>query len=196
MSPLKIFLQESQCLDIALNVRDAYTGAHCDRVEAMCLEVGRRCALDRQALELLRIAAKLHDIGKIGIPDRILLKPGKLDPDEWEIMKTHSVLGAEICAAVPHEHASEAASIIRHHHESYDGRGYPDGLSGEDIPIAARIITIIDGYDAMTTTRPYHQSRNHETVMAILDSERSGKIDPYILAHFEKVIARSEHRAA
>ena len=196
MSPLRVFLmRESDCLDVALHARDAYTGDHCNRVEVMCTLVGQSCELDSHELNLLRTAAKLHVIGKIGIPDHILLKPARFEPDEWEIMKTHAALGEEICAVIPHEDARDVAFIIRHHHESFDGKGYPDGLVGENIPIAARIITIIDGYDAMTTTRPYHNPRSHEVVMSILDGERGGRIDDYVFRHFEKVISSSEHRA-
>lgn len=196
MSPLRAFLmQESECLDVALHARDAYTGNHCNRVEAMSMMVGRSCSLGSEDLNLLRIAAKLHDIGKIGIPDHILLKPARFEPEEWEIMKTHAALGEEICAVIPHEDALAVAFIIRHHHEYFDGRGYPDGLSGEEIPIAARIISIVDGYDAMTTTRPYHDPRSHDAVMAILDKEKGGRIDSYVFSQFEKAIAHSEHRA-
>lgn len=197
MSPLEVFLtKDSGCLDVALGARDSYTAAHCTRVEAMCLMLGQECSLDGDELILLRIAAKLHDIGKIGIPDRVLLKPSRFEPDEWEVMKSHAVLGQEICAAMPHEAAPEAAFIIRHHHEGFDGKGYPDGLSGEDIPVAARLITIIDCYDAMTTTRPYHVPRSHDAVMSIMDGEKGSKLDPYILRRFERVIAHSEFRVA
>jgi HD-GYP domain-containing protein (c-di-GMP phosphodiesterase class II) len=196
MPLLKIFLmQESECLDVALHARDAYTGDHCHRVQALCMELGRRCALDKTELNLLRIASKLHDIGKIGIPDHILLKPARFEPDEWEIMKTHAALGEEICSVIPHEHAAAVASIIRHHHEYFDGKGYPDGLAGEDIPIAARIISIIDGYDAMTTTRPYHEPRTHDTAMSILDNEKGARIDAHVFGQFKKIIAKSEYRA-
>lgn len=138
---------------------------------------------------------KIAHIGKIGIPDRILLKPGHLEPEEWDVMKNHAALGEEICTAIPHKNASAVAFNIRHHHERFDGKGYPDGLSGEDIPIAARIISLIDGYDAMTTTRPYQKARSHDVVMSILAGEQGARLDPYIFSHFEKTIAQGQYRA-
>lgn len=195
MSQSTGLMQRSECLDVALHARDSYTGDHCKRVEKMCMMVGQSCALDKNELTVLRMAAKLHDIGKIGIPDRILLKPGHLEPEEWEVMKNHAALGEEICTAIPHKNASAVAFIIRHHHERFDGKGYPDGLSGEDIPIAARIISLIDGYDAMTTTRPYQKARSHDVVMSILAGEQGARLDPYIFSHFEKTIAQGQYRA-
>lgn len=132
-------LRESECLDLALNARDPYTSLHSSRVEGLCMELGEQCGLSLRELELLRVAARLHDIGKIGIPDHILLKPGKLDPGEWEVMKSHSALGASIGGVLPHDDAGEIARLIRHHHEGFDGQGYPDGLAGEAIPFSARI---------------------------------------------------------
>jgi HD-GYP domain-containing protein (c-di-GMP phosphodiesterase class II) len=184
-------MQDSECLDVALHARDSYTGDHCKRVEKMCIQVGRSCSLDKKELTLLSMAAKLHDIGKIGIPDHILLKPGRFEPEEWDVMKNHAAIGEEICTVIPHENASTVAFIIRHHHESFDGKGYPDGLSGEDIPVAARIISLIDGYDAMTTTRPYQKARSHDVVMSILASDQGARVDPYIFSHFEKTIAQN-----
>lgn len=196
MSPSRaLLLQETECLVVALDTRDAYTSIHCSRVEALSLLLGQRCRLSDDELDLLRIAAKLHDIGKIGIPDRILHKPGCFDPDESEIMKTHTILGESICGALPHEDSKEIADAVRHHHEDFDGKGYPDGLSGEAIPVAARVITIVDGYDAMTTLRPYHHPRAHTVVMEMLADGSGHKIDPYIFGHFERVIAHSEYRA-
>lgn len=195
MSPFIGLMQESECLDVALHARDSYTGDHCKRVEKMCMTVGRSCSLDINELTLLSMAAKLHDIGKIGIADRILLKPANLEPEEWEVMKNHAALGQEICTAIPHKNASAVAFIIRHHHERFDGKGYPDGLSGENIPVAARIITLIDGYDAMTSTRPYQKARSHDVVMSILASDQGARVDPYIFSHFEKTIAQKQYRA-
>lgn len=186
-------LRQSDCLDVALEERDEYTGVHCGRVEALSVQLGRRYQLDERDLVLLRMAAKLHDVGKIGIPDRILLKPGKLDPDEWEIMKSHTELGQQICEAIPHQDATRVGTIVRHHHECIDGSGYPDRLSGEYIPIQSRIITLVDCYDAMTTARPYHQPRPHEHVMEILRSESGQKIDSLVFWHFQNMM---NHRIA
>jgi HD-GYP domain-containing protein (c-di-GMP phosphodiesterase class II) len=188
-------LRDSECLDIALNVRDTHTGMHCSRVEGICMEMGRRFKLSKRELELLRVAARLHDVGKIGIADHILLKPGRFEPDEWEVMQAHAVMGEEICVTLPHPDAGEVARIVRHHHEGFSGQGYPDKLAGEAIPFSSRIISVVDAYDAMTTTRPYHPSRDHDTVMTIMASERGIKTDPYIFDRFAALIADSPHRS-
>ena len=194
MSPARVLLlEQSDCLNVVLKARDAYTQQHSSRVEGMSMTIGRRCGLDEDQLELLRISAKLHDIGKIGIPDRILLKPARFEPDEWEVMKTHAALGQEFCNALPHDDGEAVGRIVRHHHEFFDGQGYPDGLSGEDIPIASRIITVTDSYDAMTTTRPYHAPRSHAQVMKILSDESGIKLDPYVFRHFVSVVSQSEY---
>jgi HD-GYP domain-containing protein (c-di-GMP phosphodiesterase class II) len=182
--------RQARALDIALTERDDYTGEHCSRVESFSLQLGKRCGLGIQDLHLLGVAAKLHDVGKVGIPDHILLKPGRLDDDEWEIMKSHSEVGQRVCGALPHPSAEAVGRIVRHHHERFQGGGYPDGLSGEQIPIAARIIALIDAYDAMTTTRPYHQPRTHDQVMRVLDDEGEGHFDPFVRQHFDRLIER------
>ena len=190
-----LLLKQSVCLDVVLNARDSYTHAHCSRVEGLSLALGVRCGLDETELELLRIASMLHDIGKIGIPDSILLKPGSFTADEWAIMKTHAAIGQDFCDAMPHEESRAVGRIVRHHHEFIDGSGYPDGLVGDAIPIASRIIAIADGYDAMRTTRPYHRSRSHEEVMEVLTSEAGHRADPEVFREFEHVIEHSEYRA-
>ena len=196
MSPSRtLLLKQSVCLDIVLNARDSYTHAHCSRVEGLSLALGLRCGLDEAELELLRIASMLHDIGKIGIPDSILLKPGSFTADEWAIMKTHAAIGQDFCDAMPHEESRAVGRIVRHHHEFIDGGGYPDGLVGDAIPIASRIIAIADGYDAMRTTRPYHRPRSHEEVMEVLASEAGHRADPEVFREFERVIEHSEYRA-
>jgi HD-GYP domain-containing protein (c-di-GMP phosphodiesterase class II) len=120
---------------------------------ALCEQVARRVGVTGDELEHLRIAAHLHDLGKIGVPDEILHKPGPLDATEWAIMREHPVWGARALEAIPGFAAASRA--VRHHHERWDGGGYPDGLAGEDIPIGARVIAVCDAYEAMTSTRPY-----------------------------------------
>jgi HD-GYP domain-containing protein (c-di-GMP phosphodiesterase class II) len=151
-----------------------------------------KCGLNGSELENLRAAARLHDIGKIGIPDHILLKPGKFESDEWEIMKTHSELGELICQSIDHPSAESVAEIVRHHHEFFNGSGYPDGLSGENIPISSRIISIADAYDAMITTRPYHNARTHSQVMEILEEDSGKRIDSKVYMYFQPIIERSQ----
>ena len=194
MSPSRaLLLQQSNCLNVVLHARDRYTHAHSSRVEGLSLALGEECGLDASELELLRIAAMLHDIGKIGIPDNILLKPASLAPEEWEVMKTHATIGQEFCNAIPHEDSHTVGRMVRHHHECFDGTGYPDGLSGEAIPLASRIIAIADSYDAMTSTRPYHRLRTHEQVMQILAAETGHRTDPYVFRRFEAAIKDSEY---
>lgn len=185
-------LTQTSCLGIALRERDPYTEDHANRVESLSLKLGMRCGLSGHELNILRGAAKLHDIGKIGIPDRVLLKTGSLETDEWEIMKTHSELGERICKSIDHHDAEQVAAIVRHHHEYFNGSGYPDRLSGEDIPICSRIITIVDSYDAMITARPYHHARIHNEVMKIINNESGDKIDPAVYKYFQSIFADTE----
>ncbi|MDT8398301.1 MAG: HD-GYP domain-containing protein [Pseudomonadales bacterium] len=175
----------------ALCERDAYTRAHCDRVCALALEMGHAVALPAIDLESLRIASQLHDVGKIGVRDDVLMKPGKLTPGEWEEMKNHAIYGERIVKDTFLSNGAEVASIVRHHHEAFDGSGYPDGLAGSVIPLNCRILLVIDSYDAMTTGRPYRKARSHGAALDILGQEVGAKLDPDIFPVFLKVIARS-----
>jgi putative nucleotidyltransferase with HDIG domain len=179
----------------ALEARDSYTRFHCDRVVRLATELGDACDVVDADLDVLRLCARFHDIGKIGIPDAVLLKPGRLNADEWAQMREHSVLGQRIFAATGLPIAKEVGEIIRHHHESFDGSGYPDGLAGDQIPLLSRILLVVDAYDAMTSSRPYHQARAHEQVMNILSAESGKKLDPAVWKKFEVVIDRSPARA-
>jgi HD-GYP domain-containing protein (c-di-GMP phosphodiesterase class II) len=136
-----------------LDLRDGYTGQHSSTVVDLCEQVARRVGVTGDNLEHLRIAAHLHDLGKIGVPDQILHKPGPLDDTEWSIMREHPVWGARALETIPG--FRDASRAVRHHHERWDGTGYPDGLTGEAIPIGARVIAVCDAYEAMTATRPY-----------------------------------------
>ncbi|OQK16886.1 hypothetical protein AU255_03005 [Methyloprofundus sedimenti] len=182
-------IRQSDCLAAALRKRDAYTEAHCGRVESLSVQLGLRCHLNAYEIGLLRVASKLHDVGKIGVPDYVLLKSGDLDAGELEIMRSHAELGQDICNKLPHKDASKISLYVRHHHEAFDGSGYPDGLSGEHIPIYSRIISLADNYDAMLTTRSYHRARSHAQVMEIMECECGKKIDPFLFGHFEKIVA-------
>lgn len=166
----------------ALARRDAYTAVHCDRVGVLAGALARTLGLSADQLKILGMAARLHDIGKIGIPDSILLKPGPLDAAEWVVMRSHSERGERIVLAdsgLPRR--VELASIIRHHHEHYDGGGYPDGLRAQAIPLLSRLLAIADSYDAMTEPRSYHRARPHREVMEILMDERGNKHDPQMV---------------
>ncbi|MFA6229756.1 MAG: HD-GYP domain-containing protein [Rhodanobacter sp.] len=184
-----------ECLTVALHERDAYTRFHCDRVVELAVELGRHFGLKTEVLNSLCIAALFHDIGKIGVPDNVLLKPGRLTDEDWVFMKTHSALGEELFMATGHACARQVAPIIRHHHESFDGCGYPDGLKSEEIPLPCRILLIADGYDAMTNSRPYHNARSHKTVMNTLESEVGTKLDPTVFLEFSRIIERSPARS-
>lgn len=185
----------TRALAVALAYRDRYTQLHSDRVVAIAEAIGIRLGLDDEAIAVLKIGAAFHDIGKIGVPDRVLLKPGKLDEEETAVMRKHPELGAEIIMAIDLESAAEAAEAVRHHHEHFDGGGYPDQVVGDAIPLSSRIIGIADSYDAMAITRSYHQPRTHTRIMEILSEETGKKHDPHLMSVFREVIEDSAHKA-
>lgn len=171
-------------LNVALGERDLYTRSHCARVVAISEGLGRECGFVEAEIEMLKICASFHDIGKIGIPDSVLLKPGRFNDAEWEVMQAHPEIGERIIRAIAIEGAGEVADAVRHHHEHFDGGGYPDRLSGEAIPIYARVISLADGYDALRTVRTYHRERTHAEVIDILRGEQGGKYDPWLFGKF------------
>lgn len=166
----------------ALEAKDEHVYGHARRVSGYAVAVGRRMRLDGATLEHLALAAVLHDIGKIGTPDSILLKPEQLDDDERLIMQAHSERGARMLAGVPE--MEDVASVIRHHHEHWDGSGYPEGLAGEQIPVASRIILVADAYDAMTSPRPFRDSFDHETALGKLREMSGVHFDPEAVRAF------------
>ena len=188
-------LKYTKALSVALGYRDLLTRLHSERVRALSVQIGEYCGLSNNEINALDIAASFHDIGKIGIPDHILLKPSQLDEDEWKIMKQHSEIGEKILASTELEGSQQAALLIRHHHEHYNGIGYPDKLLGENIPICSRIISIADSYDAMAVTRSYHRARTHPEIMAILHEEIGGKHDPELMRVFCEIIETSNFKA-
>ncbi|HWI71133.1 MAG TPA: HD-GYP domain-containing protein, partial [Baekduia sp.] len=143
-----------------LDLRDSYTAAHSGEVGPLCASVGARLGLTLTELQDLDAAARLHDLGKIGVPDVVLNKPGPLSAAEWDVMRRHPVWGAEALALVPGTDA--VAAIVRAHHERWDGAGYPDGLAGDAIPLAARIIAVADAWHAMTSDRSYRRALDAE----------------------------------
>jgi len=183
----------------ALDERDHHTALHGTRTAGIALEVGHYLDLDPRQLNHLRIAATLHDLGKIGIPDDILRKPGKLDDHEWDVMKTHSMRGVRILSARKNSLGEaadqEVIETVRHHHEHFDGCGYPDGVKGDNIPLLARILSLVDSYDAMTSARPYRVPLTHERAMMVLAEESGRRSDPRILDVFQRVIPISRYRA-
>jgi HD-GYP domain-containing protein (c-di-GMP phosphodiesterase class II) len=165
-----------QALASLLDLRDGYTGQHSGTVVALCEQVARRVGVTGDELEHLRIAAHLHDLGKIGVPDEILHKPGPLDDTEWAIMREHPVWGARALETIPG--FRPASRAVRHHHERWDGGGYPDGLAGEDIPIGARVIAVCDAYEAMTSTRPYRPALAESVARERIVAGTGSQFDP------------------
>jgi putative two-component system response regulator len=178
----------------AVEQRDGHTGSHCKRLAYLGVAMGVCMELDRDHLVALYRGGYLHDIGKVGIPDSILLKPGKLTGEEWMIMRTHTTRGEEICRHVKSLHA--VLPIIRHHHERWDGSGYPDGLSGTRIPLLARVLQVADIYDALTNPRAYREACSPAEAIGILREEDArGWRDPEavraFLALYHQALSRS-----
>ena len=163
----------------ALEERDQYTGEHSESVVDLTERVAQAIGLDADDVKDVRTAALLHDIGKVGIPDEILHKPGPLDEREWEIMRQHPVIGERIMRAIPG--MGPIARVVRHEHERWDGGGYPDGLAGDDIPLAARIILACDAYHAMVSDRPYRKAMSHHDAMAELTTNAGTQFDPEVI---------------
>jgi len=174
-------------LGVALEARDLETQGHTERVVEMATRLGRRLQLSLKALDELRQGAYLHDIGKLSIPDRILLKPGPLDPEEWALMQTHVDQGVAIARRLPNL-SPDAIDVICCHHERWDGSGYPAGLRGEAIPLSARIFAVCDVYDALTSDRPYKNAWAPETAHAEIMSQRGRQFCPMVIEAFESMI--------
>ncbi|AKR42717.1 HD-GYP domain-containing protein [Methylophilus sp. TWE2] len=172
----------------ALRMRDAYTRLHSDRVMALSHGIGLDIGLTRQELDALELGACLHDIGKIVVPDAVLMKPTRLDADDRAIMQVHPEVGANLIAAYAHNEANKVAQVVRHHHEWFDGSGYPDRLAGEAIPLLSRIVTVVDNYDAMAVRRVYQEARPHDEILRIMESESGSKLDSELFQRFVKVI--------
>jgi putative nucleotidyltransferase with HDIG domain len=181
-------------LGVALEARDLETAGHTGRVVTLAETLGRALGLEPRELEDLRHGAYLHDLGKPAIPDAVLLKPGKLTPDEWAVMKTHSVRGAEVAARIPGLN-SGVLEVIRHHHERWDGRGYPDGLAGEAIPLAARIFAVCDVYDALTSVRPYKAAWAPERALKEIRAHLGAQFDPAVARAFTEVMVPKRNAA-
>ncbi|PLY05954.1 MAG: phosphohydrolase [Arcobacter sp.] len=184
----------SKALLLALGQKDEYTQLHSERVVELSSEVGIALKFDVEQIKILRISAAFHDIGKIGIPDKVLLKSSSFNDKEWEIMKNHSINSERLVNSLHFENSNIIANAVRHHHEYYDGNGYPDKLKGEDISIYSRIISIADSYDAMSSPRPYHNKKSHSEIMKILEEENGMKYDPIIFEVFRKIIQISHYK--
>ncbi|WP_058866271.1 HD domain-containing phosphohydrolase [Chloracidobacterium thermophilum] len=174
----------------AAEYRDNVTGMHVIRMSHYCAELARAIGWNDEACEMLLHASPMHDIGKIGIPDRILLKEGKLTPEEWEVMKSHATIGAELLGGSTSPLMQMAMEIALSHHEKWDGSGYPNGLKGEEIPIVGRIVALCDVFDALTTERPYKQAWSVEAVIAEIDRQSGRHFDPNLVEAFKSILPR------
>jgi putative two-component system response regulator len=166
-----------------VEAKDEYTQGHVERVSKLAIALGKKMGLSEREMEALRYGGILHDIGKIGIPGDILNKPGPLNDGEWEVMKNHPVAGYNICLPLK-KNLGAALEVIRHHHEKLDGSGYPDGIKNEEISTAARIMAVVDIYDALVTDRPYRKGMPLEKAVEILKQEASNqKLDPAVVKY-------------
>jgi putative two-component system response regulator len=180
-----------------IEARDPHTQGHCERLADYSVALGDALGLGREDLTALRQGGVVHDIGKIGIPDSVLLKPGRLTDDEYEMMKQHPVIGDALFAHLPAFAA--VRPIVRHHHERLDGSGYPDALRGDEIPLLAQIISIVDCFDAMTSTRPYRQALSIDAACEELRRDvQRGALHPDLVGTFISLVQgspRQVHRA-
>ncbi|RJE86295.1 response regulator [Paenibacillus sp. 1011MAR3C5] len=177
-----------QLLGRAAEYRDDMTGQHTQRVGALSGQIAERLGLSEQEVHMIRTAAPLHDIGKIGIPDHILLKPGRFEPHEFERMKLHTSIGSSILEGSSFRLLKVARLIAESHHEKWDGSGYPQGLKGEEIPLEARIVALADFYDALTHERPYKRAWTREETVAEIEAQRGKHFDPQLVDMFIQLI--------
>jgi putative nucleotidyltransferase with HDIG domain len=175
-------LETAMVLSNVIETRDAYTGDHCIRLVEYADLTAQLLGLPAKDIDLIKLGAALHDVGKIIVPDSVLKKPDKLTPDEYQQIKQHCYIGGQICKKVPF--LRSVHDIVYHHHEFFDGRGYPDGISGQAIPLGSRIVAVVDAYDAMTTDRPYRQALPDGEAIGILSRGAGTQWDPEIVSCF------------
>ena len=190
--PLTLICKAGEALQIALTHRDEYTQNHCQRVAFIAIQAGKHFGFDNSLLQQLEIAAIFHDIGKIGMPDDILLNPSKLTAEQFELMKTHSILGASIAEKLDIPNAESIAKIIRHHHEHYDGSGYPEGLKGDEISLSSRIICVVDVFDALSSKRCYRDAISPKDTLTYMAEEMIEQFDPLVFEVVSQVIMSNE----
>ena len=186
----ELFMNSIQMLAGAVDEKDPYTRGHSDRVTKYSILIAKELGMPEDFQEIVRVSAQLHDVGKIGIEDRILKKPGALTAEEFDIMKTHTTKGANILRPV--SQLKEMIPGIELHHESLDGRGYPHGLKTDEIPLLPRIIAVADTFDALTTNRPYQQAHSCEDALRIIRSLSGKRLDPAAVIAIEAIYARGE----
>ncbi len=194
------FFATLEALSSTLDAKDPYTHGHSDRVAVLAARIGKQLNLDRQTIETLEIAGQLHDVGKIGVPEAVLLKPGALTDDEFDAIKRHPTIGYDILKGVPG--LEQVLPGVLHHHERWDGRGYPDGLAGENIPYIARILAVADTFDAMSSKRSYRDAMPREKVLAVIAENRGSQFEAAIadaflaidLAWYDGMVEQSSER--
>lgn len=177
----------------AINAKDNYTGGHSRRVGSYAGAIAKRIGRSQTEVRETELAGELHDIGKIGVPEHILQKAGRLTEQEYHIVSTHTVIGERILAHL-FGHKSVVASVARSHHERWDGTGGPDGLSGEEIPLQARIVAVADSFDAMTTSRPYRTQLPHHVALMELDTHAGTQFDPECVSAFLRLVYKPGRR--
>ena len=185
----ELFFGTVSALSQAIDAKDGFTRGHADRVSRIAGAVAREMGLGEADIERIELAGLLHDIGKIGVEDRILMKPMRLDADEQELMRRHPIYGASILE--PSAALRPLVQMVLHHHENFDGSGYPEGLAGESIPLGSRIIIVADAYEAMTSDRIYRKAIGHEKALEQLTKYKGIQFDPKIVRSLEQLLAKS-----
>lgn len=183
-----LFFGSVSALSQAIDAKDGFTRGHADRVSRIAGAIAREIGLPERQIEQIELAAMLHDIGKIGVEDRILMKPSRLDPDETVAMRRHSVYGASILE--PSASLRPLVPMVLHHHESYDGSGYPEGLKGDEIPLGSRVIIVADAYEAMTSDRIYRKAIGHERAMEQLQKYKGIQFDPRMVRAIDQILQK------
>ncbi len=178
----EMYIETIMTLAEAIDAKDPYTKGHSERVAEIAVEIAKRMKLPQKLIRNIEVAALIHDIGKIGIKDSILFKPGRLSESEYEVIKRHPQIGERIIA--PIEFLTNVVPLVLYHHEYYNGEGYAEGLKGEEIPIGARIINVVDAYEAMTSDRPYHKAMPKEEAIAEIKREAGKQFDPKVVESF------------
>ena len=186
----ELFLASIRALAEAIDAKDPYTRGHSERVATYAVAVAKEMGLPAGDVEKIRVSALLHDVGKIGVDDRIIRKPTALTEDEFRVMKTHPIKGAAIMSAIPQ--LTDVIPGMKYHHEKWTGGGYPEGLKGEQIPLQARIVTVADTFDAMTTTRPYQQAMETDYVIARIRQFAGVRFDPDVVAAFVRACEKGD----
>jgi putative nucleotidyltransferase with HDIG domain len=189
----ELFIHTVEALASAIDAKDPYTYGHSRRVARLSAVICEELGMHRKEIRQVMLAAILHDIGKIGTPERILQKPGNLEPEELEKIKEHPARGAQILSNI--REFNDIIKWIRHHHEWYDGKGYPDRMTAENIPLEARVITVADSFDAMTSDRPYRKGMPAGEALRIMNEFSGSQFDPRILAAFKRVYDSGRERA-